>query len=505
MAPVASWWRRSLQTQVVVTTLVASGVVTVLLASMLLNQVGRGLVDAKVRAALVEVESGLLQSQAEVDAGGAAVDQTLQQAVGALAARGSTGDLYEVLLVGAETQTALASGLAGPADLPADLVGRVRSEQRTLYTFADIPVAAGREQGLLIGSVLSTAQGSYGLYHLFPLTAETQALNLVRRVAALAGGLLVLLLALIAGLVARSVVSPVKDAARTAERLAAGRLEERMQRGGEDELARLASSFNSMAEALQKQIGQLEDLSDVQRRFVSDVSHELRTPLSTIRMAADILHEERRRFAPHVSRSAELLHAELGRFETMLVDLLEISRYDAGAASLDAERVDVLHLVSRVLATVGPLAESRGSALTVHASRPVLAEVDPVRIERVLRNLVVNAIEHGEGRPVEISVRAELQTVVVVVQDQGVGLRPGQAGQVFTRFWRADPSRARTTGGTGLGLAIALEDVHLHGGELTAAGTWGQGATFRMTLPHRVRAPEGEASIVLADQPSVRR
>jgi two-component system sensor histidine kinase MtrB len=286
-------------------------------------------------------------------------------------------------------------------------------------------------------------------------------------------------------------------AARTAERLAAGRLEERMAVHGEDEIARLASTFNSMAEALQAQIRQLEDLSRVQRRFVSDVTHELRTPLTTVRMAADVLHENRHDLAPAAARSAELLQAELNRFEELLAELLEISRYDAGAASLEAEPLDLVALVERVLDATQPLAGRKGSTLVLHAQGPVVAEIDHVRIERVIRNLLVNAVEHGEGRPVEVTVAEGRGAVAVLVRDHGVGLRPGEAGLVFTRFWRGDPSRARTTGGTGLGLAIALEDAHLHGGTLQAWGAAGQGTAFRLTLPLVVSGPLGDSPLLL--------
>jgi two-component system sensor histidine kinase MtrB len=236
----------------------------------------------------------------------------------------------------------------------------------------------------------------------------------------------------------------------------------------------------------------------VQRRFVSDVSHELRTPLTTVRMAADVLFEERDRFPPQVARSAELLQAELERFESLLADLLEISRYDAGAAALDPSPLDLAGLVRRVVDAAAPLAERKGSPVRVRApAGPVVVEGDAVRLERVLRNLVVNAVEHSEGRPVEVSVAGADDAAAVLVRDRGVGLQPGQAGMVFTRFWRADPSRARATGGTGLGLAIALEDVRLHGGWLRAAGRPGEGAAFLVTLPLRAGRTPGPSPLEL--------
>jgi two-component system sensor histidine kinase MtrB len=282
------------------------------------------------------------------------------------------------------------------------------------------------------------------------------------------------------------VVTPVRAAAQSAERLAAGLLEERMRVRGQDDLARLASSFNGMAATLHEKIRQLEELSKVQRQFVSDVSHELRTPLTTIRMAADLLHEQRRGFDPAVSRSVELLQNQLERFESLLGDLLEISRYDAGAATLDAESLDLRDLVLQASGDAESLAERHGSKVVLQLpGEPVMAEVDRRRIERVLRNLLVNAVEHGESKDIVVTVAADRDAVAVAVRDFGVGIKRGAAQLVFDRFWRADPARARTTGGTGLGLSISREDAQLHGGWLQAWGEPGAGSQFRLTLPRR--------------------
>ena len=269
---------------------------------------------------------------------------------------------------------------------------------------------------------------------------------------------------------------------------------------GEDDLARLATSFNSMADSLQAQIRQLEGLSQVQQRFVSDVSHELRTPLTTVRMAADLIYDSRDEFNTPVARSAELLHGELDRFEEMLADLLEISRFDAGAAAVDLEPASLADIVDRVLVDTAPLATRRGSDLVLDTvSDDTDAEIDPRRVERIIRNLVVNAIEHGEGNPVRVTLAGNETAVSVVVADGGVGLRPGESALVFNRFWRADPARARHTGGTGLGLAIALEDARLHRGWLQAWGTPGAGARFRLTLPRVPDVPIAAAPLPLTD------
>jgi two-component system sensor histidine kinase MtrB len=253
---------------------------------------------------------------------------------------------------------------------------------------------------------------------------------------------------------------------------------------GEDDLASLATSFNRMAETVERQISQLRELSRVQRRFVADVSHELRTPITTIRMAADVLHESRGHLSGDLARASHLLQTQLDRFESLLGDLLEISRHDAGAVVLEAEPVDLGALVSRVVDATEPLAERRDCVVRLDVpDDPVVVDVDARRIERVLRNLVANAIEHGAGRQVDVRLRGGDGGVAVTVRDRGAGLRPGEAALVFGRFWRADPARARTSGGTGLGLSIALEDARLHGGWLQAWGEPGHGSVFRLTLP----------------------
>jgi two-component system, OmpR family, sensor histidine kinase MtrB len=220
------------------------------------------------------------------------------------------------------------------------------------------------------------------------------------------------------------------------------------------------------------------------------VSHELRTPLTTVRMAGDVLHDARHRFDPGTARAAELLQTELDRFEVLLADLLEISRFDAGAAVLEPETLNLGDMVRRVVESTRPLADQRGVRVVVEdPGVPCLAEGDARRVERILRNLVTNAIDHaavgGPGPGVVVRLGADEDAAAVAVRDFGVGLEPGESSMVFNRFWRADPARARTTGGTGLGLSIALEDTHLHGGWLQAWGRPGGGAQFRLTLPRR--------------------
>jgi two-component system sensor histidine kinase MtrB len=346
------------------------------------------------------------------------------------------------------------------------------------------PTGSETVPGLIVGEPVPARTGVFELYYLFPLTAEQQTIALLQRTVLLSGLALVLLVVAIALLVTRQVVRPVRVAAQTAGKIAAGDLSQRIVVHGSDDIATLGRSFNDMAGSLQRQIRRLEDLSRLQRRFTSDVSHELRTPLTTIRMASELLHANRGEFPPELSRSAELLHAELDRFESLLGDLLEISRYDAGVAVLESETADLRGVVASAVAAHRVLAERQGSELVVHAAdEPITVDMDSRRVERILRNLVGNALDHGEGRPVVITVGFDDRAVAVTVRDHGVGLRAGEAGLVFNRFWRGDPSRSRLTGGTGLGLAISLEDARLHDGWLQAWGERGHGAQFRLTLP----------------------
>ncbi len=369
---------------------------------------------------------------------------------------------------------------------------------KTAWTYTTIRFRNGKGRvvssspGVVVGSLVTIpADGTTRtLYYLFPLDDLQQTLSLVTRALITAGVLLMLLIAGLTWLLTRQIVTPIRLARRVAERLAAGQLQERLRVTGEDDLARLATSFNQMATSLQRQIRQLEELSRVQRRFVSDVSHELRTPLTTVRLAGSVLHDARTGFNPETRRAAELLQRELDRFETLLVDLLEISRFDAGAAALDLDDVNLTDVARRVVDGTAALAEQRHTRVVVRAPEtPCIAEADVRRVERILRNLVVNAIDHAESREVTITVAADEQAAAIAVRDHGVGLAVGESAMVFNRFWRADPARARTSGGTGLGLAIALEDTHLHGGWLQAWGKPHEGAQFRLTLPRRAGHP----------------
>ena len=479
-------WRRSLQLRVGATTLVVTGVVVLVIGLFLVDKVSGGVLRAKKDAAIDQARIGQTIAHGVLQDASADIsnDVTNAQAqiVASLTAGGTSAGTFTVVV---------APSSGSNADPSLDAVpGALRDIVRRGYLavqYARVPETASssnRVDGLIVGEQVQARTGLFELYYLFPLTAEQQTIALVQRTVLLAGIALVVLVLVIALIVTRQVVQPVRVAAETAGRLAAGDLSKRIVVRGSDDIGRLGQSFNDMADSLQRQIRRLEDLSRVQRRFTSDVSHELRTPLTTIRMAAEYLHASRTEYPPELARAAELLHAELDRFEALLADLLEISRYDAGVANLESEPADIRGVVTASVEANRMLAERHGSDVIVHQpDSPVTVDMDSRRVERILRNLVGNALDHGEGKPVVISIGFDDDAVAVTVRDHGVGLRPGQAGLVFNRFWRGDPSRSRLTGGTGLGLAISLEDARLHDGWLQAWGEPRHGAQFRLTLP----------------------
>ncbi|WP_269801629.1 MtrAB system histidine kinase MtrB [Desertihabitans aurantiacus] len=488
--PSRLWWS-SLPLRVIASTLGASTVVMLLGGFLLMQQATDGILRAKQQAALAEAAVALDTAQRSLQAADLAtsnVNEVLTRLAVEVVNRGASGGQYEVVVQGPVSD--IQSPRVSATSVPEMLRSRVGEAEGTWVTPTEIAWTDGTPPvpGLAVGgSLVAPGTGRYAIYFLFPLTSEMETLQVVQRAVVTTGTLLVLALTAVAALVARQVVDPVREARLTAGRLAAGHLDDRLRVRGSDDLAGLATSMNFMASELQKQIEQLEELSRVQQRFVSDVSHELRTPLTTVRMAAEVLHDAREDLEPLAARSAELLYHEVDRFEGLLGDLLEISRFDAGAAVLQTEETDVLDLVEREVAAQRAFAERSGTPLTIiRPTRPCTAEVDPRRITRILRNLITNAIEHGEGRPIDIWVEGNEDAVAVAVRDHGIGFEAAQAKQVFHRFWRADPARARTVGGTGLGLAISLEDARLHSGWLNAWGRPGMGAQFRLTVP-RVR------------------
>ena len=382
-------WRQSLQLRVVTTTMLLGLLVVSALGGVLYQQIASGLERDKIDTAQSEALALTAQAQTTWDNSTATSVDDLNQAARdimtrILAAPGSDPSRYVVMSrsAGNDSDIVLASLRSGSLDLsevsPELQAAVAASPGRQRTQMSEVTVGGENLPAVIIGSVVLVPNaGPYDLYFIYPLGQEVATMDLITNSFAIAGLTLTLLVGAVAWVVTRQVVAPVRRAGEVAQRLSAGKLNERMPSRGEDDLALLATSFNAMADSLQSQIRQLEGLSAVQQRFVSDVSHELRTPLTTIRMAVDVIHDSRTGFDPSVARSAELLAGELDRFEELLADLLEISRFDAGAAALDVETVDLRSPLRRVVEATRPLADRRGSVVTLHLpDEPAEAEVD---------------------------------------------------------------------------------------------------------------------------------
>lgn len=494
----AERWSRSLRFRVVLATLLGSTAVLVLLLPAFMARISAGILSAKEVSALAEATVARSEAQRLLDSattGGLKLpaSRRIDAVVAAMGARGAQAGLFEALVLSSEPRglsdtPERGTNLVSETSVPAQLRGVVAGGQRQAWTYTTIRYTDGRtEPGFVVGAPLAVpGAGPYEFYQLFPLAEERATLDLIRTATLVAG--LVVVVGLVGSAVAVThwVVSPVHEAARTAKALSAGELDARIPIRGEDDLARLAVSFNDMAATLQKQIGEMEQMTRAQQRFVADVSHELRTPLTTVRMAADLLHEKRADMPTDDRRAVELLANQLDRFEALLSDLLETSRQDSGIVQLDYEDADLRELAERATAALRPLVDEAGCSVRVQGEPTLVVECDAPRVERIVANLLTNAIEHGQGRPIDVVLGREGLDAVVSVTDRGIGLTPEELDSVFTRFWRADPSRVRRLGGTGLGLSIALGDASAHGGSLTAQGRPGEGATFTLVLPvHR--------------------
>lgn len=490
-------WRRSLRFRTVLITLALTALAILVACVWMALAIQNDLFQSRRDEVLDDSLRAANSAQTTLDAGEVQGDrvrlQNLMRQVGDDIARQSSSDEIAVFRVDSSPSSIAPQDFtAGGFDekiVSEGLSERVQAQPGSQWwQSVSLEDENGRTvPGIVVGQQLLVPEvGAYELYLAYDLAAASQTLGFVQSTLWTVGITLIVLIGAISWFVLRSVATPIAEAAETSERLAAGELQVRLPIRGEDELATLGRSFNAMADSIQAQILELADLSLVQQRFVSDVSHELRTPLTTIRLAADILNDRREDFDPASARAAELLHAQVQRFETMLGDLLEISRYDAGSVQLEWEATSLAHLAEDIIGEMAQLAEQHGSDVRLVAPggySPV--DMDARRIRRIVRNLLGNAIEHGEGRPIVVSVDSNSTAVAIGVRDFGLGMKPEDAERVFDRFWRADPSRKRSIGGTGLGLSIALGDARLHGGTLAVWSELGGGSNFVLTLPRQ--------------------
>ncbi len=505
---IAHTWRGSLRFRTLAVTLgltafaILGGFVTMALA------IQNDLFESRVQQVQEAVGRATASTQrtlyaAQVDGDAAALQALMDTAIGSMTRQAGT-DMIAGFRVSNEPSVIAPQDFDGGLD--ADMITeglrtavQRDADQRWWQSIA-LPSGDGTVPGIVVGQQLIFPDvGAYEFYFAFDLASEAQTLRFVQITLWLVGAGLVLLIGAISWVVVRTITVPIAQAAETSALLASGDLGVRLPVRGDDEFATLGRSFNAMADSIESQIKELAELSLVQQRFVSDVSHELRTPLTTIRLASDMLNDQRENFDGTTARAAELLHAQVQRFEVLLTDLLEISRYDAGSVQLENEATSLAHLAEDVIASMQQLSEQHGSDVRLVAPggySPV--DMDPRRVRRVVRNLLGNAIEHGEGRPIVVTVDSDQNAVAIGVRDFGLGMSAADSERVFDRFWRADPSRKRTIGGTGLGLSIALGDARLHGGTLAVWSELGRGTNFVLTLP-RHGQPLGGASPIPVD------
>lgn len=482
-------WHQSIQLRVIGSVVASSTFAFLLIGFLLVGFLSQQLLATKFSEAVDSMDRARTAVEEQISATDSStpVSVRLTSARAVLTNRSpgveeTSVPVYDSVLIASDASDA-ETRIPDNIQIPENLREFVHQGQ-VAYQYARVDGENGSYKALIIGSPVYSDIPGLELYLLVPLTSEEATLNLMRGLLMVGGIVLIILLLVIGWVFSQQIIGPVRAASKIAEKLAAGHLHERMVVDGQDEVARLAYSFNDMAEKLSTQIRNLEEFGSLQRQFTSDVSHELRTPLTTVRMAADMIEDNADELDPLTARASHLMTKELDRFETLLGDLLEISRHDAGVANLSAEKVDVRGVVRSALQQVRTIAEEVGTEFNVDLPEdPVVVAVDSRRVERILRNLLANAVDHSEGNPIEVKMAVGEHELAIAVTDHGVGLKPGEEEMVFNRFWRSDPSRERRTGGTGLGLAIAKEDANLHGGRLEAIGEPGVGACFRLTLP----------------------
>lgn len=493
--PLRAMWRRSLMLRTMAITGLVTGVLVLLSGIFLLTSISGDLYSSKRDQALEDSARATLAAQRQIDSfdpadrgglpslltsvDGVVRDTSASQMVYIKRQQGQAPflEMNEELFTNAMLVHAVSE------ELSAEVQGSDEPQHWQAVTFR--PEGEPPTPGIIVASTLTfpSGAGNFDLYIGYDLGDTADTLGFVQQTLLITAAGMMATIGILVWVMTRIVFRPIRVAADTSRRLAAGEEDARMPQQNDVHFNTLSDGFNEMADTLQARIQELDQLSEMQQRFVSDVSHELRTPLTTIRLASEVLKAQQDTLDNTGQRAAEVLNTQVERFESLLTDLLEISRYDAGRVTLETESTNLVRLAEDAVAALQPLSKSIIEVRALGGYSPV--EVDARRIRRIVSNLVGNAIEHGEEHPIVVTIDSNADAIAIAVRDWGVGMDEREVEHVFDRFWRADPSRKRTLGGTGLGLAIAREDAAVHGGTLEVWSAKGEGTNFRLTLPRR--------------------
>ena len=353
-------------------------------------------------------------------------------------------------------------------DLPADLPPDASDDAARDFPYVETVV-----NGKTYLVVAAPGPSGAELFFFYPRTSLNESMNDLAAILIRLWIGVVAVSALVGSILARQTLAPVARASEAARSLAEGILDTRLPVEREDEFGSWAVSFNEMADALQEKIEQLTRARERERQFTSDVAHELRTPLTALVTSTSMLQAGLDDMHPDMQWAAERMVGEVHRLRSLVEELLEISSLHAGRQSVVTELVDLDGLLEAIVA-----ARRWDDSITMDV-QPVTVETDKRRLERILANLMGNALRHG-GSGVCVRVGVRSGSVFVEVADAGPGISPEHAERIFDRFYKVDPARP---GGSGLGLSIALENAHLLGGSIELDSEPGRGTTFTLLLP----------------------
>ncbi|KFI93042.1 two-component sensor kinase [Bifidobacterium saguini DSM 23967] len=490
--------RRSLQARTVALTVLLTLSVVIVFSMVSMISVRASLLTQTTSQSQADFSNMVEQAQTGLDASDATTTVQIQQLVNDLASNLQSDGASNLVGVYMWSRESTARSIIPISTEPtyedvitADMHSAVASdvEGNVFYQPVNLPIASdawnGNTPGAVLGTVLDYGvAGNLEFFAVYSYALQQQSLTQIQLSLLTVCALLSIAVGVVMWMVIRGIVRPVEHVAYAAETLASGNLDTRVEVNRKDELGVLQRSFNGMADSLNQKIDQLEEASASQKRFVSDVSHELRIPVTTMRMASDLLEMKKDDFDPATKRTVELLSGQINRFQDLLADLLEISRYDAGYAALDLVDADMRDPVNDAIEQVTGIAAAKH--VNIRAMLPnvqVLAKVDARRVTRIVRNLLANAVDFAEDKPIDVRIAANRKAVVISVRDYGVGMDANTVVHVFDRFWRGDPSRSRITGGTGLGLSISMTDALLHHGSIRVRSALGEGTWFLVMLP----------------------